>query len=479
MMPTKPKTQQKLSDAELEKILNSPTLFVMNIIGATPTRYQAEFLESTASRIILLAGRRVGKSTMIAWKAIWTAFVKPEQEILLIAPSFRQAQVIYQMIYDIVSSNEFIRSHTTKLNMAELRFDNKSVIRNFTAGKTGEYVRGYGASMLIFDEAGMIPDMVFGAIEPSMAVRGETLILSGTPYGKRGRFWQAYDDATGPFNNGKWTVFKIRSTESPIVSQEFLAEERTRLTAAEFAQEYEVEWVDEVGRYFPLELVFSSTEDYEYKLYNDDTYKYYMGVDVSHMGLDETAIVIIAKNEDIYKVVYAQSLSKVDLIQTAGRIVEILRTMHINKIMVDNIGVGAGLVDILKKQTSDNIVPVTLEGKRRLEAYSKIKAFLEQKRLTLSRGDTKFLYQFSNYTSEYTSSGDLRVIKDVKGHDDLVDALTLAVFGADVTYSVTPIMDELNDVMRYNTGAIMNDLATINRRYPNDPYRQPRGGSPI
>ena len=83
---------------DYEKILRSPTLFAMKILGITPLRYQAGFLEDDSDKILVVGGRQIGKSTMLALKAIWTAFIKPNEDILILAPTFRQSKIVYERI---------------------------------------------------------------------------------------------------------------------------------------------------------------------------------------------------------------------------------------------------------------------------------------------------------------------------------------------------------------------------------------------
>ena len=201
---------------DYEKILRSPTLFAMKILGITPLRYQAGFLEDDSDKILVVGGRQIGKSTMLALKAIWTAFIKPNEDILILAPTFRQSKIVYERIMEMIGRTEFLFKRTVKFNLEETKFDNSSVIRCLTAGNSGEYVRGFSATVIIFDEASLIPDQVFMALEPAMAVRGSQLIMSGTPYGKRGYF---YNEWANNEISKKWSTYRIPTNKNPHLLQ--------------------------------------------------------------------------------------------------------------------------------------------------------------------------------------------------------------------------------------------------------------------
>jgi hypothetical protein len=423
-------------------VFKSPTLFIMKVVGMTPLKYQAEFLEDNADKIIIVGGRQIGKSTMLSWKAVWKAFTHPKEDILIIAPTFRQAQIVYSKVYELCSSNEFLNKHLVKLTLSETRFDNGSIIRCLTAGREGSFARGFAASMIIFDEASLIPEEVFISLEPAMAVRGTQLILSGTPMGKRGRFFSVWEN-NFMRRNKKWSTYKIPTRDNPYVSKEFLEEERSIMTGEQFAQEYEAEFLENVGRFYPLELVLENASDYEYSLEGKKVEgQFFIGVDVARMGTDETAIVVIfvPKDRDHLKVEvsFAKTMSKADIVQVAREVSEIFTIVRAERVFIDQIGIGSGVLDLLKLNIGAKVTGVALEGKRREEAYNNLKVLMENRKLRLNENDRKMLYQFGGYTLKVGVTGAMRIVKDDSLHDDLVDALVLALFGLSMGYSFVP-----------------------------------------
>jgi len=439
--------------------LKSPTLFVKLILGERPIRYQADILEDMSDYIIIVGGRQIGKSTVLAWKSLWNAFVKPNFEVLIIAPTEKQAQVVYQKVYSIVMNNPIMNEYIVKSTMRETIFKNGSVIRCLTSGLTGATARGYSASMIIFDEAALIPDEAYVSLQPALAVKGRQLILSGTPYGKRGYFYEVWSK-NELMKRKKWSSYKIITRQNPMISKEFLEEMKNSMTVEQFAQEFEGEFLDDVGRFFSLELVVKNSYDYKYRLKNGEG-KTVMGVDVARMGLDESAIVIVRKlpNNKV-KVEWAETLSKVELTQLVGRILDILKTIDIDVVAIDTIGMGAGVYDMVRESTSGTVQGVSLLGKERAEAYTQLKVLLEQGNIILNKSDRKMLYQFGNYTAKYSSTGDIKVVKEASGHDDLVDALTLAITQVSSSYHVE-VFEEFNELFRYRNDVVSRELDRV------------------
>jgi len=424
---------------EISAILKSPTMFAMKILNFTPTKYQAEILEDDNDKIMIIGSRQIGKSTVLSIKAIWTAFVKPAQEILIIAPTFRQSQIVFEKIKNFCNYNEFIKRHTIKMTMTEIKFDNNSVIRCLPAGNEGMFVRGYTATMVIFDEASLIPDNVFVAIQPSLAVKGTTLILSGTPYGRRGFFWQIYhDEILIPQKEYKkkhfaWSLHIVRAEDSPLIDKTFLEEMRRLMTVEQFEQEFEAEFIDELGLLYPYKLVESVAEDYEYAIPTQrphDNIKYYMGIDVARSGNDETAIVIVEYDEvqETYKVMWAETMHQEDLVNVVGRIVSLYKSTIIDGAFIDSTGLGAGVYDMLARHLGDGIKDVTFTTGTRKNIYNHLKILMQQKKLKLNRANRKFLSQFSNFSVKYSVDGREIITKGENGNDDLVDALALACY---------------------------------------------------
>ena len=73
---------------------------------------------------------------------------------------------------------------------------------------------------------------------------------------------------------------------------------------------------------------------------------------------------------------------------------------------------------------------IILEGNKRLDAYTNLRILMEKKRIVLNKNDDKFRLQFGSYGVEETNGG-IRIVKSDVYHDDLVDALVLALRGVD------------------------------------------------
>ena len=82
-----------------------------------------------------------------------------------------------------------------------------------------------------------------------LAVSGGSLMMMSTPFGKRGVFYEEWENGTG------WERYTVTAEEVPRISPEFLEEERQSLGEWWYRQEYFCEFMDTVDQVFATEVV--------------------------------------------------------------------------------------------------------------------------------------------------------------------------------------------------------------------------------
>ena len=117
-------------------------------------------------------------------------------------------------------------------------------------------MRGFSAvSLLIVDEASRVPDEVYLALRPSLAVSHGDIVLLSTPRGRRGFF---YREMTAEDAQQQWFRHTGAVTECKRIPEDFLAKGRSR-GQAYYKQEYLCEFV-ESGRYLFDEALVNGVE---------------------------------------------------------------------------------------------------------------------------------------------------------------------------------------------------------------------------
>jgi hypothetical protein len=110
-----------------------------------------------------------------------------------------------------------------------------------------ETIRGFsGVRLLVIDEAARVPDALYRAVRPMLAVSGGRLVCLSTPYGKRGFFYDAWAHG-GP----DWQRIEVPARAVARIGPEFLAEEHRCLGESFYRQEYECSFEATEGLVYP------------------------------------------------------------------------------------------------------------------------------------------------------------------------------------------------------------------------------------
>jgi phage FluMu gp28-like protein len=142
-------------------------------------------------------------------------------------------------------------------NAISLAFSNGSRIIGLP-GKEAT-VRGFSAaSMILIDEAARVPDEMYEALRPMLAVGDGDLWLMSTPCGQRGFFYETWTGASG--NAEEWMRISVKATECPRISSSFLNGERGAMTQGKFSQEYLCEFHGDGTEYFDRELIEAAVD---------------------------------------------------------------------------------------------------------------------------------------------------------------------------------------------------------------------------
>ncbi len=234
----------KAIERRREREANDPVLMAERI-GFTPDAWQADLLRSDARGTILLCSRQSGKSTVSAILALHEAMYTQGALVLLLSPSLRQSQELFRKVKDAYSVLPSPAVRASEESALRMEFSNSSRIVALP-GKDDSTIRGFsGVTRLIVDEAARVSDALYQAARPMLAVSAGRIILLSTPFGKRGFFFREWTEG-----GSAWHRTKVTAYDCPRISREWLEQERKQIGAWWFAQEYEVEFQEDVSSVF-------------------------------------------------------------------------------------------------------------------------------------------------------------------------------------------------------------------------------------
>ena len=338
-------------------------------------KWQRDVLGHSGS-VAIRAGRQSGKSEVISKKAADFAFSHAGTVTLIIAASQRQSGLIFEKVRGRCDEMD---DYAEKPTLTKIVLNNGSRIYCVPAGRTGYSIRGYTVDLLIADEAAFIPETVWLAVTPMLAVSAETrgfgwIIVISTPFGKGGYFYACCHDKN-------FLHIHVSSENCKRISKKFLQEEKKRMTKAQYKQEYLAEFTDEWNQFFSTKLIkdcmtfieWSKAKDY------DSSASYYLGVDIARYGGDENAFVICELRKKKLKIVKVFTTDRVSTVDTIGRIVAIDKEFGFKKIFIDDAGIGGGVTDVLIDRLGRRVVGLNNSSKRfQMQGEEKKKGILKE-----------------------------------------------------------------------------------------------------
>lgn len=462
MIAIQPSNQDKIDFVEACR--NDPVFFVENLLIAEDgkpyilEKHQAEFLRCDWSYKMLFWARRLSKSTTTRFDILHKIVFQPSLRALAVLPSWSQANDYGNEMQDLVLRSPHITPFFDKLNATTMRLVNHSRLNTASAGKDGVGQLGRGARYLLFDEAQQIQDRTFGFIIPVM--RGSPgkkwQVMSGTPLGKVGQFWEVHQDARmyvlentvqeiedileEEFDE-KFIVFRrqtayldgqgeIIASGTKRININELRADRKRMTEIEFLREYCLEWLDTIGEVFPKDLVDAVMPlDMKMELACDDEVVF--GVDLGKQR--NHSVLSVGKRGDGGKmdIIFVKSWP----LGTDYKVVAdyLLNTLplkfpDIRKGIIDETGVGQKFVEDIERDATYKVEGFNFAGgvkKQQLVEAGVLDLERNKVRIAYSSPLYHEMLSFKREINEKTNR--ISYSKPAGGSDDYVDSILLCM----------------------------------------------------
>lgn len=396
-------------------------------------RWQKEVLDFTGN-ITIRAGRQVGKSEVISEKAVRFALENEGSTTMIIAASQRQSSLLFEKVvakFQQESEDLF----ADKPTMTKALLKNGSRVYCLPTGRTGHFIRGFTIDLLIADEAAFIPETVWLAITPMIAVSRKTrgmgyIVLLSTPFGKGGYFFNSFTD-------DDFKSWHVSSEDCKRIPKSFLLKEKKRMTKEQYRQEYQGEFTEDWHQFFKTELIKRCMTfiDWSKNEHYNPAARYYLGVDIARYGGDENAFVIAELYKGRIKVVKCFTTDRVSTVDTIGRILAIDKEFCFNKLFIDDAGVGGGVTDVLISRLGRRVLGLNNASKSlevqgdekrvkilKEDMYSNALVMMENGLLEMV-SNLDLLRSLKSMTFEYSESGRVRIFG---AYSHLAEALVRA-----------------------------------------------------
>jgi len=221
--------------------LNPAALF--EAAGMEADSWQVQVLNSRHRQILLNCSRQSGKSTVCAVLAIHTALFKPRSLTLVISKSQRQSIELFRKIKDIYGA--ISRPFSTDIeNLTTMELGNGSRIVALP-GKEAT-VRSYSkVDLILIDEASRVPDDLYYAVRPMLAVSRGRIVALSTPFGQRGFFHREWSSSSD------YQRIIVTWQDCPRITEDFIDLERRSMGQEWIDQEYLCLFTHMTGLVYP------------------------------------------------------------------------------------------------------------------------------------------------------------------------------------------------------------------------------------
>lgn len=312
---------------------------VLRDIGARSNSAQDAIREAVAS------GHGVGKSALVAWLILWAMSTRPHLAGVVTANTAAQLEtktwrelslwhkrLINRDWFEWTATKFYQRDHQETWFVAAIPWSKER--SEAFAGLHAKHV------LVVFDEGSGIDDVIYDVAEGALTTPGAIWCVFGNPTRNTGKFRECF----GRMRH-RWQTWKVDSRTAKMANRALVDQ-----WVADYGEDSDFVRVRVRGE-FPRTAssqfidgeVVSACRKYRATGY--EGLAKVVGVDVARFGDDQT---VITKRQG--RKVWPQiKIRGLDTMAVSARVAEVVREFSPQGVLVDGVGIGAGVVDRLRQ----------------------------------------------------------------------------------------------------------------------------------
>lgn len=439
----------------LRRLRDDIALFAEHVVGEPLWPHQIALATDPARILAALCGRQAGKSRTLGIMGLHEGFRAPDRRILIVSAGESAARNLMAEIAQLCTAPALAGSVVDE-SASLIRLSNGSTIRSVPASP--RQIRGQAIDLLLMDEACFIGDELWQAARFTIIARpGSRVVMASTPWGQPDRFFAA-TYAAGLRGEDGYSSHHWPSTVSPLVDESLLAMFRATMTDREYRTEVLAEFGDAAGAFFePDELaaaVALGGPEGSALLAPEECFWASCGGLEADVGVDwgfardaNAAVAVAEVPRELpfaragrrwvpwlterYGMPYEEFIEELVAAALAGR-----RSggagLVFRSVRAETNGVGSMPTQVLRRRMGETYAAMSVEGvtttaQSKAASFSALKMALQSEQFVLPR-HPDLLRQLANLEYEQLDGGGMRIaVPEVRGHDDLVMALSFAL----------------------------------------------------
>lgn len=399
----------------------------MQTISEILLPYQKAFFANKKRRKLWISSRQVGKSVCIAAILTYKALSKQNGLSLCISTGSRAASEIIRKCQQFAEAVKQLSGGQIDYSASfdAIKFSNGSRILSLPSSTDGANLRGFTAQCVCVDEAAYVwhLDTILQAINPTLSRDPNAeLILTTTPAGKNGAFWELYCQAK---TSDEWYV---QTTSIHDAIADGLKTDLDSLHSLcpdpnVFAQEYECQFSDTQNSLIDINLLQWFIEPSTYV-------DYFMGADWARSN-DGTSLVVVGRTKDgKLDVVENVCLHNVEYAKQIAVATDMFKRFQPKAFYGDAGGLGSPLMEQLNRTVSTRIKGISFTATNKPEMYEYFRKCVFDRKLRIRQTYKQvFLDDISLVRQTISDSGKTSydAIRANGSHADSMSALVLAL----------------------------------------------------
>ena len=409
-----------------------PVAFITEVLGDDPWELQRQIANglATSRRVTVRSCNGAGKTWLAARLVLWFLFTRPNSTVVTTAPTWHQVR---NLLWRGVRAAHLQAKLPGDCNQTELNLAAEWFAAGLSTDEPERFQGFHGAEggiLFIADEASGIEEAIYEAGAGFLTKPDSYVLLIGNPNTPAGYFFETHRQAG-------WLKFKISALDVPehLVSREWI--EQRREEWGEDSPAYRVRVLGEFPETGDNTLIglgdASAAQARTFEL--TGAVEIVLGADIARFGDDES-VAYVRRGPEVIASHYWRGN---DTQESAGQIAALGKELGASVFYVDEIGVGAGVVDALKHQ-GHPVVGVNvgtspdngdLYLNRRAELFFTLQQLFKSGEIGIPAGDDLLVAQLTDIRYKYTPAGKYQIEskEDMKKRrrksPDRADALAL------------------------------------------------------
>lgn len=442
----------------LLKLKTDPVYFLEKLFGIKLYPYQGNIVREVATGnplVLIEKGRQIGISYAMGGLGIWYCATKPKKRVLGLSLYKEQAKVILRygqmILFQKPALLEDLVETPYGLTRTSIKFRDGSLFDISNCRRpNADNVRSKFADLLIIDEAILLFDKMFNAIEPlTVAKNGQKVYISTA--GAEGCFFHSKvskvkmrakkselilpeKSQTAKVISDGGTVFYLPSCQyhseekslkkrftdilCPVFTHERLQEALEDLKSINFQREYCVKWLGTENQMFPIVKKWGPTEG----AYVTPR-RLYAGLDVGE-SRHPTVLTILQGDSERCKTVKTKGWRRAPDRKTLAKYVwRALKPWKVQELRMDKTGIGMGLYERIV-DLGLPVLGVSWNKQVKNRLMFNLKDALGSEILRVGENEDQLLYELRGYFGEPIEGTNWFEFKCIDS-DDYVDSLAL------------------------------------------------------